>query len=213
MVGRHAANACERAFLMATGKRPPSSRGYGRPACSHPWCSMARSTERSSPPMSSRSSCRSSEPAKSSLRTTCRAIKGRVFVRPSRPQAANSSSFRPTAPTSTRSRRCSRSSRPYCARLQSEPSMPSGTPSAGSSASSHHRNAQTTLALFGIRGAGLWRIMPSGPRSTRRGGLCRDGGRCARTGRSRDTMAASPARCRGAGATRSAAVTRTPRAC
>src|SRR3954469_18542221 len=47
----------------------------------------------------------------------------------------------------------------------------------------------------------------------RQGGLCRDGVRCARTGRSRDRAAASPARDPGAGGARSAGGTRTPRWC
>src|SRR3712207_7819750 len=42
-------------------------------------------------------------------------------------------------------------------------------------------------------------------RRARRGGLCRGGGRCARTRRSRGRAATSPARCHGAAAARSAA--------
>src|SRR3954468_14908926 len=48
-------------------------------------------------------------------------------------------------------------------------------------------------------------------RRGRRAGLCRDGGRYARTERNRDTTVVCPARCRGAGAARSAAATRSPR--
>src|SRR5689334_6738235 len=50
-------------------------------------------------------------------------------------------------------------------------------------------------------------------RRGRRAGPCRGDGRCARTGRNRDTAAASSARCRGADAARSAAATRNPRWC
>src|SRR3954471_1652050 len=50
-------------------------------------------------------------------------------------------------------------------------------------------------------------------RRGRRAGLCRDGGRYARSGRNRDTTVVCPARCRGAGAARSAAATRSPRWC
>src|SRR3954453_10631341 len=67
-----------------------------------------------------------------------------------------------------------------------------------------------------------WLLLGSGGReclarpSLRRGRgaePCRGGGRCARTGRNRDTAAVCPARYRGAGAARSAAATRSPRWC
>src|SRR5215213_3179257 len=58
----------------------------------------------------------------------------------------------------------------------------------------------------------VWVVRPRRQR-VRRAGLCRDGVRCARTGRSRGSPAACPARCRGAGAATSAAATRTPRWC
>src|SRR3954466_13250353 len=50
-------------------------------------------------------------------------------------------------------------------------------------------------------------------RRGRRAGLCRDGGRYARSERNRDTTVVCLARCRGAGAARSAAATRSPRWC
>src|SRR3954454_6546722 len=65
------------------------------------------------------------------------------------------------------------------------------------------------LLASGVLG---WVIRPRRQRA-RRAGLCRDGARCARTGRSRGSPAASPARDPGAGGARSAAGTRTPRWC
>ncbi len=67
---------------------------------------------------------------------------------------------------------------------------------------------ETREALVGIRG-GDGHITSPGRRQGLRAGLCRGGGRCARTERSRDRAAACPARCPGAAAARSAATTRT----
>src|ERR671917_1364730 len=74
------------------------------------------------------------------------------------------------------------------------------------------RRSETLEALVGIRGDGSL-ITPREPRQGRRGGLCLGAGRCARTRRSRDTAAASPARCPGAGGARSAAGTTSPPWC
>jgi hypothetical protein len=57
-----------------------------------------------------------------------------------------------------------------------------------------------------------WVMPREGPRESR-AGLCRAGVRCARTGRSRDRVAASPARGHGAAAARSVAGTRNLRWC
>jgi hypothetical protein len=62
--------------------------------------------------------------------------------------------------------------------------------------------------------SGCWIcLMRPRRRRARQAGLCRDGVRCARTGRTPDRAAASPARSPGAGGARSAAGTRTPRSC
>src|SRR5215204_3964655 len=73
-----------------------------------------------------------------------------------------------------------------------------------------HRLIDILVRLLLASGVLGWVIRPRRQRA-RRAGLCRDGARCARTGRSRDRAAASPARDRGAGGARSAAATRTPR--
>src|SRR5688572_19302751 len=64
---------------------------------------------------------------------------------------------------------------------------------------------ETNVALLVIRGGE--RVMSPGQRRARRGGLCLDSERCARTGRKRGRAAASPARCRGAAAATSAVAT------
>ncbi len=71
---------------------------------------------------------------------------------------------------------------------------------------------QTAQALVGFRGGGRHVTRP-GRRRGRQAGLCRVGARCARPGKGRGRAAACPARCPDAGATRSAAVTRTPPSC
>jgi hypothetical protein len=67
-------------------------------------------------------------------------------------------------------------------------------------------------ALAGFRGGDVLVTGP-GQRRGRRAGLCRVGARCERTGRSRGRAAASLGRGRDAAAARSAAATRSPRAC
>jgi hypothetical protein len=69
-------------------------------------------------------------------------------------------------------------------------------------------NYLTRMALPGFRGDGRL-IMRPGRQRGHRAGLCRAGGYCGRIERSPNRRAASPGKCRGAGAARSAATTRT----
>jgi transposase len=84
-----------------------------------------------------------SGPATSLSPTISRPTKAPQPSGPFAPKAPGSSFCRPTAPTSIQSRWPSPNSKPSCAPRQSEPSTPSGAPSAKSATSSPHMNAKT----------------------------------------------------------------------
>lgn len=77
------------------------------------------------------------------------ATRARPSARRSARPAPTSCSCRPTAPTSTRSSRCSPNSKHCCERPMSAPSRQHGGGSAPSSHASHHTNAATTSSTRG----------------------------------------------------------------